>query len=334
MGKRHDTENQRSLCSSSATVLLSLSLLVSVVFPPGLAARSEPIIPLPTEMGLHQGKVALGEKLFHDVRLSADNSISCASCHVLAEGGSDNLARSVGIRGAVGQVNAPTVYNSGFNFVQFWDGRAASLHEQAAGPVTNIIEMGADWQDVVEKLGKDQALVTSFNELYPTGLNEQNIRDAIAVFEQSLVTSNSPFDRWLRGDKSALNDEQLRGYQLFKSYGCISCHQGVNIGGNMYARMGAMGDYFNDLEREITEADYGRFNRTGDEYDRYMFKVPSLRLAARTAPYFHDGSVATLEEAILVMARYQLGREIPAEDLTAIVAFLRALVGKHARLTQ
>lgn len=232
----------------------------------------------------------------------------------------------------LGSVNTPTVYNANFNLSQFWDGRVSSLEQQVAGPVHNPVEMASDWEQVVDKLGKDPAYRQSFAELYPDGLTAENIQDAIAVFERSLVTRNSPFDRWLRGDESALDETQKRCYRLFKAYGCIACHQGVNVGGNMYQQMGVMGDYFADRNTEITKEDYGRFNVTGDEIDRYSFKVPSLRLAARIAPYFQDASTDSLDEAIQVMARYQLGREIPPDERQVIAAFIESLEGEHPKL--
>jgi cytochrome c peroxidase len=292
----------------------------------------EPLRPLRQEKNLDPDKVALGDSLFHDRRLSADDTVSCASCHNLATNGSDSLSSATGIGGVVGPIKTPTVYNSGYNFVQFWDGRAADLEEQAAGPIHNPIEMGSNWEQVLGKLQQDKKLVKAFEAAYPDGLTPDTIVDAIAIFERSLVTTGSPFDRWLDGDDQAMNERQLKGYRLFKSYGCVSCHQGRNVGGNLYAFMGAMGDYFADRGGEITEADLGRFNVTKDEDDRYFFKVPSLRLAARQAFFFHDASQHTLEDAVRIMGRYQLGRDIPRQDIADMIVFLNSLVGVHPRL--
>ena len=308
-------------------VLLSFSGFLS-----GAGLRNEAIKPLPLQQELNLKLVALGDRLFHDKRLSQDNTISCASCHVLSSGGTDRAARSVGVGGARGGIKAPTVYNSGFNFVQFWDGRAETLEKQAAGPVHNPLEMASNWSEVLTKLNSDPEAVKAFEELFPEGVTEQAVVTAIAEFERSLVTVNSRFDRWLRGDDDALTLFELRGFGLFKSYGCISCHQGVNVGGNLFAYMGAMGDYFSDRGRKLTEADMGRFNVTHNVDDKHFFKVPSLRLAAINPPYFHDGSVNSLSEAVLTMGRYQLGREIPQDEIEAIVAFLHSLVGEHRRL--
>jgi len=282
--------------------------------------------PLPKMVATDTRRVALGQQLFHDVRLSANDTVSCASCHALAAGGVDHQVRSVGILGGIGSVNAPTVYNSGFNLAQFWDGRAPNLEAQIDGPVQHPLEMGSSWAQVLAKLRADAALVQGFAAVYPQGLDVDSIKNAIASFEQSLVTPDARFDRFLRGDKAALTATEQHGWVLFQSYGCASCHQGVNLGGNMYEKMGVMGDYFAH-RGNVTEADKGRYNVTHDTQNLHEFRVPALRNVALTAPYFHDGSAATLEQAVTVMARYQLGRDLPAADLADVVAFLRSLTG-------
>lgn len=289
----------------------------------------EPITPLPESIPLDARKVALGNRLFHDKRLSRDNSVACANCHVLDKGGVDGRQRSIGIGGQTVAVNAPTVFNSGFNFKQFWDGRAESLEDQIDGPVHNAGEMGSSWPEVIGKLKNDAAYVPAFANIYPDGIQEKNIKDAIATFERALVTPNSRFDKTLRGDRNTMTADELKGYRLFKNYGCIACHQGVNIGGNMFERLGVMGDYFKD-RGNIVQADLGRFNVTKNEEDKHMFKVPSLRNVALTAPYFHDGSAATLEQAVIIMGKYQLGVVIPASDVALITAFLKTLTGEYA----
>ncbi|MBF0470184.1 MAG: cytochrome-c peroxidase [Gammaproteobacteria bacterium] len=316
-------------CCGYGVILLLLSFV-----PPLEAAETtlSPITPLIREQSLSPEMVALGEALFHDPRLSGDDSISCASCHSLALSGVDQRVSSIGIQGQVGTINAPTVFNSGYNFVQFWDGRAATLEEQAAGPVANPIEMGAQWSEVVERLSSDQPLVAQFRRLFAEGLTAETIRQALATFERSLVTMDAPFDRWLRGERDALSPAKLRGYRLFTQYGCISCHQGRLVGGNMYAKMGTMRNYFLDRGGEITPSDLGRFNVTGDEGDRHSFKVPSLRLAVKTMPYFHDGSVRSLAEAVDIMAKYQLGRTLSPRNNSDIVDFISALHGQHPLL--
>lgn len=295
--------------------------------------RAGPFAPLPDLPDLDPRKVQLGEQLFHDARLSADNTISCATCHDLMHGGADGLQKPVGIKGQEGAINTPTVFNSAYNFSQFWDGRAQDLKEQAAGPVHNPTEMGSNWPEVVVKLDQDPKIQAAFRDLYPDGITGDNITDAIATFERTLVTVDSPFDRFLRGDDTAITAEAKQGYELFQSYGCAACHQGLNVGGNMYQTMGTMGDYFGD-RGDVEDSDLGRFHVTGKEQDRHVFKVPSLRMVANTAPYFHDGQAETLEQAVELMARYQLGREIAPEDLGPIVAFLRSLAGEYKRFQQ
>ncbi|MEM7244728.1 MAG: cytochrome c peroxidase [Acidobacteriota bacterium] len=292
--------------------------------PPSL--RREPIEPLIRPDDLEDDKVALGGRLFHDPILSGDGTVSCATCHDIAAGGDDGLPRSLGIGDAEGTINAPTVLNAGFNFVQFWDGRAETLEEQAEAPVTHPKEMGADWAEVVEKVRASPRYATEFGRLYSDGVTKDNIVDAIAEFERMLVTAGGPFDRWLRGDDDALSADARAGYELFQELGCIACHQGRNVGGNMYQHFGVMSDYF--AERgDVTEADLGRFNVTGRESDKHLFRVPSLRMVAHTAPYFHDGTAETLPDAIRVMVRHQLGREIDDTSVHQLEQFLHSLAG-------
>ncbi len=294
--------------------------------PTGIDA--EPITPLPLAAPLDSRKVELGQRLFHDTGLSGDGSVSCAQCHKLDSGGTDRLVHSRGIGGKEGGINAPTVFNSGFNFRQFWNGRAETLEEQVDGPLQHPAEMGATWPQAIATLSKDPSYRAAFADIYRDGIQPRNVRDAIATFERSLVTPNSRFDRFLRGDHAALNEEEQAGYRLFKQMGCASCHQGMNIGGNTYQKLGIMEDYFT-ARGNISEADLGRFSITKQEDDRYVFKVPSLRNIALTPPYLHDGSANTLEDVVRVMARYQLGEQIDTDDLKKMVAFLHTLTGEY-----
>ncbi|MBS4017698.1 MAG: cytochrome-c peroxidase [Dechloromonas sp.] len=302
------------------------SLFLPSVLPGSFDDAMQALRPLPELPPLRPERVALGARLFADTRLSADYSVACISCHRFDLGGADGLPVSVGILGREGGINAPSVFNSSLNFVQFWDGRALTLQEQAAGPIHNPLEMGGSWSLVIERLGADETMREAFRLAYPDGLTAANIADAIASFEQSLLTLDSPFDRYLRGDEEALDELARAGYQRFRDFGCVSCHQGVLLGGNMFQKFGVLGDYFAD--RTPTEADLGRYNVTGREEDRHVFKVPGLRNVALTAPYFHDGSAPTLEMAVAIMGRYQLGRDLAAEDVKAIVAFLNSLTGR------
>lgn len=283
---------------------------------------------LPATTEVNRDKMVLGRRLFHDTRLSGDETISCSTCHNLNTGGAEPRVTSTGIRGQVGPINSPTVLNAVFNFAQFWDGRARDLLEQAAGPVTNPIEMGGDWTQILERLKQDQEYVQSFTAIYgENGITQENVLDAIVEYEKYLVTP-SRFDRWLGGDDNALNEEEQRGLRLFVETGCTTCHRGRNIGGDSYQRMGLVNDYFARRGGRITEADLGRFNVTRAEEDRHKFKVPTLRNIELTAPYFHDGSERELAGAVRTMAYVQLGRELADADVNAIVAFLKSLTGE------
>jgi len=292
-----------------------------------LAIVNSPIQPLFRQVELNREKVALGKKLFFDPRLSRDNTISCASCHDIAAGGADGIDLSVGIGGARTSVNSPTVLNSGLNFAQFWDGRADTLEEQIDGPVHHPGEMGSNWQEVLSKLRTVPEYVAAFDKAYPGGMQIQSVKDAIATYERSLITPNARFDRFLGGDMGAISEEERAGYELFSSLGCVSCHQGRGVGGNMFQRFGVVGNYFKD-RGNVTQADYGRYNVTGDDDDLHVFKVPSLRNIELTAPYLHDGSAETLEAVVQVMARYQIGQELQDREVNQIVAFLKTLTGE------
>lgn len=284
--------------------------------------------PLPEAVEVDARKVALGNRLYHDVRLSGDDTVSCASCHGLDQGGCDQRRTSVGIGGTEGPINAPTVYNSGYHFVQFWDGRAANLQEQAAGPVHNPIEMGSNWEQVIPKLRRDEALAAAFTAVYPDGFSGEAITDAIAEFERSLVTPNSRFDQYLKGEANALSAEEVKGYHLFVDSGCATCHVGKNIGGQSFELMGRSRDYFAD-RGGVGEVDNGRYNVTKDERDRHRFKVPTLRNIAVTQPYLHDGSQAGLADVVNVMVKYQMERPFTVPETAAVVKFLESLTGEY-----
>jgi len=286
------------------------------------------ITPLPVDMSFDNQKVELGQRLFNDPTLSSDGTVSCAHCHNLASAGADHQMHSRGVGGKEGIINTPTVFNSSFNFRQFWNGRAETLEEQMDGPLQNPSEMNITWSQVITRLSADQHYRAQFNVIYPDGIKQDNVKDAIASFERSLVTPNSRFDRFLRGEKTALTADEQRGYSLFQQLGCISCHQGRNIGGNMYQKLGVMENYF-AYRGNLTQADMGRFNVTKQESDRYFFKVPSLRNVAVTPPYLHDGSAKNLNDAVKVMVRFQLGRTLDEREVHEIVAFLSTLTGEY-----
>jgi cytochrome c peroxidase len=299
-----------------------------------IAAPVEPIVPLPDSVEVNMEKVLLGRRLYHDTILSGDGTISCASCHMLDHGGAEPRKTSTGIKGQIGPINSPTVLNSAYNFVQFWDGRAKDLQEQAEGPVANPIEMGANWDEVVEKIKKDGEYAAAFNKIYDDGVTKNNVTDSIAEYEKSLITP-SRFDKFLRGDESAITDQEKKGYATFKEVGCTACHTGIIAGGTMFQKMGLVKDYFADRGTPITEADLGRFNVTKNPADKHFFKVPTLRNVELTPPYLHDGSRETLEETVQVMGKYQLGRDLTDEQVKNLVAFLKSLTGElpaHAKM--
>ena len=290
----------------AVTLFLSILLLGEIL-----------IEPIPKSIKVNPEKVKLGKKLFSDPILSADGTVSCATCHDLQNGGDDGLQFSFGIKGRKGKINSPTVYNTVFNFHQFWNGRVRDLKAQVKGPVENPHEMGNSMQEVVDRLKKSKHYTTLFKTIYRDGITQENIADAIAEFEKALITPDAPFDRYLRGEKDAISPEAEKGYRLFVSKGCILCHHGVNVGGNLFNKFG--------IYHDANSSDEGRFAVTGREEDRFVFKVPSLRNIDLTAPYMHDGRVKTLRRAVIMMSQYQLGRDMTTEQIDAIVAFLRTL---------
>jgi len=281
----------------------------------------ELITPIPLEIDHNKEKALLGKKLFFETMLSKDNTISCASCHILSEGGDDNLSVSFGVNGQKGTRNSPTVLNSSFNSVQFWDGRAETLEDQAQGPIHNPVEMNSNFDEVVAKLQKEPYYRQFFKKVYKNGITGPNIVNAIAEYEKTLITPDSRFDKYLRGDISVLTKDEKNGYKLFKEYGCISCHNGVNIGGNLMQKVGIIEDF--------ETKDYGLYHITKKEEDRYYFKVPTLRNIEQTAPYFHNGLTSTLKDAVKKMSFYQIGYELTDKEITDITKFLKTLTGKQ-----
>jgi cytochrome c peroxidase len=293
------------------------------------AAVSPPLAVLPPAPETNPDKVALGNQLFHDTRLSGDGTVSCASCHALDNGGTDSpLKTSVGIGGAVGPINAPTVFNAHWQIKQFWDGRADTLEAQAAGPVENPSEMGAKWEDVITRLKGVPEYVAAFQKAYGGEPTKDHATHAIAEYERTLATPGR-FDRFGAGEVAALSDEEREGLALFTKIGCTSCHAGPLLGGQSFEKMGTVREYFKRRGGEVTDADKGRFNVTKAPADMHKFKVPTLRNVALTAPYFHDGYAETLERAVELMAHHQLGRTLTPDETKKIVAFLKALSGEN-----
>jgi len=289
---------------------------------------NEPIQPIPLINKVNDKKAKLGGKLFSEKLLSHSNQFSCATCHNLSTGGIDRDINDNGIKGVVGPINIPTIFNSKFNFRQYWDGNAETLADQAYKRVQRLPLMGSSWSEAIAKLNKVPEYVQDFAQIYPDGITANNVSEAIATFEETLTTPNSRFDKFLRGETNAITEAEKTGYMLFKSYGCVSCHQGVNVGGNMFQKFGVMETYA-VTRGTVTQKDLGRFNVTQNGQDLYVFKVPSLRNVAITPPYFHDSSAPTLEKAVGVMAKYQLGRELSGPDVALIIKFLQTLTGEY-----
>lgn len=274
-----------------------------------------------------QDLIDLGAMLYHDPRLSGSHALSCASCHNIGLGGGDNASTSIGHNWQQGGRNAPTVLNATFNFAQFWDGRAKDLVEQAGGPMVNPIEMDSPKEHIVEQIKSIPGYVAAFAKAFPgqkDPITLENIQKSIAAFEATLITPNAPFDQYLNGKPGALDQTQKAGLKLFVDTGCASCHNGMNVGGSMYAKFGMASD---PDPKYRPPGDKGRMAVTNQASDLYSYKVPTLRNVALTAPYFHNGSVWDLREAVKVMAKAQLGKDLSDGDADKIVAFLGSLTG-------
>ena len=290
-----------------------------------LLLAKEPVEPIPKTIPYNKDKAMLGKYLFFDPILSRDKTISCSSCHDFNHGGADPRPVSIGFKGKKGKVNAPTVYNAYFNFRQFWNGRAKDLKDQANGPIHAPNEMAMDPKLIEQRLNSNPFYKKLFKKVYHTNhIKYWMVLDAIAEFEKALITPDSKFDRYLRGE-TKLSPLEKKGYILFKQLGCITCHNGINLGGNSFQKIGAVRPYTKKVVGD-------RYEITHRDFDRYRFKVPSLRNIALTAPYFHDGSIKTLKEAVQVMAYHNLGFELSPEETEAIVAFLKTLTGKKPKI--
>jgi cytochrome c peroxidase len=304
----------------SKLLSLTAALMLSTALIP--AHGQEPISPIQAAAVKDAKLVELGKKLFFDPRLSKSGFISCNSCHNLSMGGSDNLKSSIGHNWQKGPINSPTVLNSSLNVAQFWDGRALTLKDQAGGPIANPGEMASTHDLAVDILKSIPGYVTEFKTVFGNDkIDIEQVTQAIAAFEETLVTPNSRFDKWLKGDKKALTPTELAGYELFKDSGCTACHNGAAAGGNTFQKMGIVEPYISTSPAE------GRVAVTKEEADRFNFKVPTLRNVELTYPYFHDGEAATLTQAVDVMGRIQLGKKFTDKENAQIVAFLKTLTG-------
>lgn len=312
----------------SKAIGLAVALILAATSAWAATVRDEPIKPIEPYVSDNPELVELGKKLFFEPRLSMSGIISCNTCHNLSRGGTDNLKTSIGHKWAAGPVNAPTVLNSSLALAQFWDGRAVDLKEQAAGPIQADIEMGMPHGLALQVLQSIPGYVEEFEAVFGSSeITLDMVTEAIAEFEETLVTPNSRFDQWLKGDDDALTEDELAGYQLFKNSGCTVCHNGPAAGGTSFQRMGVIEPY------QSTSPAEGRVAVTGKDADRFSFKVPTLRNVEYNYPYFHDGEARTLEEATDIMGRLQLGRVYEEQEVDQIVAFLKTLTGDMPRVT-
>ena len=293
--------------------------------------------PIPDSLTTDIRKVTLGRKMYNDARISLDGTLSCATCHVIDKGGADSRGTrtSEGIYGQFGGINAPTVLNAAFNVEQFWNGRAHTLADQAAGPPVNPVEMGDQtWEQICERLSQDASLVAEFQSIYPEGITQATVTDAIAEYEKTLITPNDRLDQMLKGDENALTEEEKKGLAPFMDNSCAVCHVGKTLGGQSFETLGIYEDYYAAREQSnpdivYNDDDKGLAGFTGDTADLHRFKVPGLRNISKTSPYFHDGTQATIEDAVRAMFRFELGvKEAPESDVASISAFLRTLDGE------
>ena len=290
-------------------------------------ASQGPLAPVRIVPTLDVGRVELGKQLFSDKILSSKQAFSCASCHDLTKGGTVAVSRTIGYRGKMHRFNSPTIFNVGNNYRLGWRGDFTSLEAQNEKVLMDENLMAIDWDTLLRRLEFHPMYSVRFQQLYGTPADRSNVLDALATFQRSLTTPNAPFDRYLQGDTLALSADARQGYELFQAYGCASCHQGSNIGGNMFQKFGIFTEPVADGDA-VDDGDLGRWTITGADRDKGVFRVPSLRNVEVTAPYFHDGRTETLREAVSIMGRSQLGRDLTRQDLTALVAFLKSLTGE------
>lgn len=310
----------KKLALSCAIATAMMSLCASV-------QAAEPVDPIEPVEIKNPALVELGKMLFFEPRLSRSGFISCNSCHNLATGGVDNLQTSIGDRWAQGPINSPTVLNSFGQVAQFWDGRAKTLAEQAAGPIANPLEMASTHEMAVKVIASIPGYAPYFKKAFgDTEVNIKRITEAMAEFERTLVTPNARFDKWLKGDKNAITQQELNGYKIFKESGCTICHNGAQLGGQSFQKMGVVRPYKTTNTAEGVKAISGR------DQDRMTFKVPMLRNIELTYPYFHDGAVWSLEESVSIMGDLQLGKRYTKQEIDDITAFLKTLTGDQPKV--
>lgn len=298
-------------------LILQLSLVAKLY-----AQEPITVVKWPAEIN---AEMLLGKQLFFDKMLSAKQSMSCASCHRFDHGGSIPQAKAQQNDGSFSRYNPSSIFNLSNNYPLGWEGQISSVEKQISNLMFKENIMGLSWPKLVKRLKNQPHYVRQFTQLYPDGITQTNIAVAIAQYELALTTP-SPFDAYLQGNQQAISKDAVLGYELFKRYGCVSCHQGKKVGGNLLQKIGVINPY-NYNTAKNTLSDLGRYNSTGEEHDRQVFRVPSLRNVADSPPYFHDGSIETLEQAVTLMGRHQLGLEISTKNVRLIIAFLSSLSG-------
>jgi cytochrome c peroxidase len=330
---RHPNPRELAASISCALALSACDAEPPAVLPPAPEApppaQGEPLQPLPAAPPVDARRSSLGMKLFSSTSLSSDGSVSCLTCHPLDRAGADGFVHSRGVNGQETALNTPTIYNVSFNFRFNWNGAYAKLEEALDAPIA--LTLGTTWSAIEGKLLTEAAWRTAFELAYPEGVTAANIKDALSRYIDTLITPDARFDQFLRGDIAALTSDERSGYEAFKALGCSTCHQGANVGGNMFQRLGVMHDYFQARVEHggpaPSAADLGRYETTQQHSDRHVFRVPSLRNVALTPPYFHDGSMPTLELAVVEMGYVQLGKRLNPEEVALLVTFLKTLTG-------
>jgi cytochrome c peroxidase len=326
---RHITSHRHVLILAALAGLAICSVAATAQEPK--PTLPEPLSPLGRTQISDYRKADLGEMLFSDPILSGEGKLSCASCHSLSQGGTVRIARTIGYKGRMHRFNSPTIFNVAQNYRLGWRGNFTKLEDQNEAVLLDPNLMASDWPRVIASLGGSPRYADRFKDIYGRSVRKSDVLDALAQFQRALGTPNAKFDRYLLGDRSQLSQREANGYALFKSYGCASCHQGRNVGGNLFERFGIFGDpntaeFLGD--NVVDEGDLGRLTVTHAAEDRGVFRVPSLRNVEVTAPYFHDGRTSSLEDAVSIMAKLQLGHEMPENDVADVTAFLRTLTGE------
>jgi len=296
-------------------------IFLLVVFAASMLFSNSSYSAIPASEIDDEKKYNLGKELFFDPNLSSTKTISCASCHLFSKGGADGLRVSVGVNNQNGVVNSPSIFNTRFNIAQDWIGEYATIKKRTEMAFLSKIEMAGDFKELLKYIDSNENLSSQFKKIYST-VTKDNAFDSIAYYVSNLTTPNSKFDRYISGELDVLNKDEKKGYELFNNYGCVSCHNGVNIGGNMYQKYGLFRE-----DEIIRDENLGRFSITKKEYDKYVFKVPSLRNVSKTAPYAHHGKLESLKDVIKEMGEHQLGVDISKDDIEKIELFLKTLDG-------